>query len=239
MSVLTKYFDKAFCVNLKRRPDRWKNSLKEFAKHNLDDIERYQAIDGKLYDWSTTTYNENLLKGELGIMETHINIITEAIEKGYSSVVIFEDDVYFMPEIANLEEYINSVPSDWDMIYFGGNHTYGGIPDQVNEKIMRLHNTFALEGVVIRDTLFNKILELATKREKPIDGYYADLQKTNNIYGFFPNMTVQKIDYSDIQNKKVDYFNNHNRINNNTHATKNIFNNEVGINSKNWNNKNY
>lgn len=238
MSVLTQHFDKAYCINLKRRQDRWKKCLIGFKKNNLDDIERYQAIDGKLYDWSSTTYNDKLLKGELGILETHINIITEAVEKGYSSIAIFEDDVYFTPEIAKLEEYLNDVPSDWDMIYLGGNHTYGGVPQMVSEKIMKLHHTFAIEGIIIRNTLFEKILEVTKDREYQIDKYYSLFQQTNNVYGCYPNITLQKIDYSDIQNKVVDYFNN-NKINNKQeHATKNIFNNEVGIN-KNRNNKNY
>ncbi len=238
MSVLTQHFDKAYCINLKRRQDRWKKCLMEFKKHNLDDIERYQAIDGKLYDWSSTTYNKNLLKGELGILETHINIITEAVENGYSSIVILEDDVYFTPEIAKLEEYLNDVPEDWDMIHLGGNHTYGNIPDMITDKIMRLNNTFATEGVIIRNTLFQTILEITKNREHQIDKYYSILQKTNNIYGCYPNITLQKIDYSDIQNKVVDYFNNNKFNNTQAHATKNIFNNEVGIN-KNRYNKNY
>jgi GR25 family glycosyltransferase involved in LPS biosynthesis len=238
MSVLTQHVDKAYCINLKRRQDRWKKCLMEFKKNNLDDIERYQAIDGKLYDWSSTIYDDKLLKGELGVLETHINIITEAVEKEYSSIAIFEDDVYFTPEIAKLEEYLSDVPSGWDMIYLGGNHTYGKVPKMVTDKIMKLENTFATEGVIIRNTLFQKILDITKDREHQIDKYYSILQKTNNVYGCYPNITLQKIDYSDIQNKVVDYFNNNNNINKQTYATKNIFNNEVGIN-KNRNNKNY
>ncbi len=224
MSVLTKYFDRVYCMNLKRRQDRWKDSVLEFKKHNLDDVNRFEAIDGKLYDWSTVNYNENLLSGELGFIETQINIISEAIKNNYSSIVIFEDDVYFTSEIANLEEYINSVPNDWDMIYFGGNHTYGDQPEQINDKVIKLHNTFSTEGIIIKNTLFDVLLEITKDREKSMDSYYADLQKKYNVYGFYPNITLQKMGYSDIQNKKVDYFNNYNRINNEKYATKNNFN---------------
>lgn len=223
--ILTDKFDKVYCINLKRRQDRWKKCLAEFKKNNLEGIERYQAIDGKLYDWSSTKYNPELLKGELGILETHINIITEAVEKGYSSILILEDDVYFTPEIAKLEEYLSDVPSDWDMIHLGGNHTYGNIPKNVTDKIIKLHNTFAIEAVIIRNTLFQKILDITKDREHQIDAYYAMLQKTDNIYGCYPNITLQKIDYSDIQNKVVDYFNNKKSFNKQTYATKNTFTN--------------
>lgn len=223
--ILTEHFDKIYCINLKRRQDRWKKCLLEFKKNNLEGIERYQAIDGKLYNWSSTKYNPDLLKGELGILETHIIIITEALEKGYSSVLLLEDDVYFTPEIAKLDEYLNDVPSDWDMIHLGGNHTYGMIPEMVTDKIMRLNNTFATEGVIIRNTIFQTILDITKDREHQIDTYYAKLQKTHNFYGCYPNITLQKIDYSDIQNKVVDYFNNKEILNKQTNATKNSFTN--------------
>jgi hypothetical protein len=42
-------------------------------------------------------------------------------------------------------------------------------------------------------------------RKKQIDVYYADLQNIYNVYGFTPNMALQTIDYSDIQNKHVNY----------------------------------
>jgi GR25 family glycosyltransferase involved in LPS biosynthesis len=223
--ILTDKFDKIYCINLKRRQDRWKKCLKEFKKNDLEGIERYQAIDGKLYNWSSTKYNPSLLKGELGVLETHINIISEAVVKGYSSIMILEDDVYFTPEIAKLDEYLSDVPSDWDMIHLGGNHTYGPVPEMITDKIMRLENTFATEGVIIRNTIFQTILDMTKDRERQIDGYYAILQKTHNFYGCYPNITLQKIDYSDIQNKVVDYFNNKGLINKQTNATKNSFTN--------------
>jgi len=39
------YFPHIRCVNLARRPDKWAECEKEFAKHNLT-VERFDAIDG-------------------------------------------------------------------------------------------------------------------------------------------------------------------------------------------------
>ena len=30
------YFNRIYCINLKKRPDRWEESLKEFAEYILD-----------------------------------------------------------------------------------------------------------------------------------------------------------------------------------------------------------
>ena len=207
MSILSKYFDKVYCVNLNRRPDRWEKVQSEFAKFGFDEVERYEAIDGKDFDWSNIKYNPSLLVGELGLVETNINIIKEAIEKKYKSVLIFEDDVYFTDEINKLDEYMVALPSDWDMIYFGGNHTYGPTPVNVNEKILKLTKTYTTHCIVIRDTLFETIIALTENRKKQIDVYYADLQPTFNVYGFTPNMALQTVDFSDIQNRHVNYNN--------------------------------
>lgn len=205
MSILSKYFDKVYCINLKRRPDRWEKVQAEFAKFGFDEVDRYEAIDGKEFDWSNVKHNPSLLVGELGLIETNINIIKDAIENGYKSVLIFEDDVYFTDEINKLEEYMDALPSDWDMIYFGGNHSYGPKPENVNEKILKLTKTYTTHCIVIRDTLFETIIAMTEPRKKQIDVYYADLQPIYNVYGFTPNMALQTIDFSDIQNKHVNY----------------------------------
>jgi hypothetical protein len=208
MSVLKTYFDKTYCINLERRPDRWSKVIVEFKKAGFfDDVTKYKAIDGKELDTSKFKHNPNLLLGELGVMETHINIIREAKESEFSSILIVEDDVQFTNEINDLKGYMDSVPDNWDMIYFGGNHIYGKPPIKVNDKIIRLNKTVALQCVAIRNTVYDKILNLTRLRNKQIDGYYADLHPVINAYGFTPNMAVQTIDYSDIQNKVVNYTN--------------------------------
>jgi len=207
MSILKTYFDKVYCINLERRPDRWDKVNIEFNRVGFDDVIKFKAIDGKKLDTSKFKHNPNLLLGELGVMETHINIITEAKENKYSSVLILEDDVLFTDEINGLKDYMESVPDNWDMIYFGGNHIYGRPPIKVNDNIIKLNKTVALQCVAIRATVYDRILDLVKNRNKQIDGYYADLHPVINAYGFTPNMAVQTIDYSDIQNKVVNYTN--------------------------------
>ena len=56
-----------------------------------------------------------------------------------------------------------------------------------------------------KDTLFDVILEVTKRRMKQIDAYYADLQKGYNAYSFTPNMALQYEDFSDIQNRNVNY----------------------------------
>ena len=200
---MEKYFDKIYCINLNLREDRCNETLEELKKWGLSDsVSRYSAIDGNTLNNDTVINN-----GELGILTTHINIITEAKENNYNNILILEDDIEFTKEIENIDEYMSLVPSDWDMLYFGGNHNkhIGKEINLLNEKIIKLNETYGIHCVVINNTVYDLILNLITKRNKPIDVYYADIQKSYNCYGFNPSIALQRESFSDIQNKNVNY----------------------------------
>lgn len=203
MEDFVKRFDKIYCINLARRIDRWEESHQEFEKFGLNGVEKYEAIDVSKHDWSNL--KSSLLVGELGLLQTHINIIKESIKNKYKSILIFEDDVCFTDEFYKINEYMNHIPNDWDMIYLGGNHRYGNIPELVNDKVIRLNNTYTTHAIIINSSIFNVILEKIEKYEKQIDVYYADLHKRYKTYCFTPNLAIQRLSYSDIQNQVVNY----------------------------------
>lgn len=200
MIDLKKYFDRIYCINLDRRPDRYEKVLTEFSKFNIINVERFSGIDGGLIK-----NDSSLLNGELGILETHYSIIKKVKEDSLNSVLIMEDDVYFTDEINNVDEYMKVVPDDWDFIYFGGNHVYGQPPKRINSKILKLNFTVALHCVAIKLTVFDEIIELLPKHDIQVDGCYGKLQKKYNGYAFYPNMAKQRSGFSDIQNRNVNY----------------------------------
>lgn len=201
MIDFSKYFDKTYVINLDRRPDRYEAFKQELTKYNIKDVERFSAVDG------TTILLNNipLLAGEIGVLETHLAIIKKCKEDGVKNVLILEDDVYFTEDIHKLDEYMNLIPKDWDFIYFGGNHIYGSPPELINEKIMKLNFTVALQCVAINHTMFDIIEMILPKMKKQVDTYYAELHNRFNAYGFYPNMAKQTTGFSDIQNRNVDY----------------------------------
>lgn len=203
MVNLSKYFDRVYVINLDRRPDRYEAFKKEIAKYGIENVERFSAVDG------TTIMANNipLLAGEIGVLESHLEIIKKCREDGVKNVLILEDDVYFSNEMLKLDEYMNNVPSDWDFIYFGGNHVYGQPPKYINDKIVKLNFTVALQCVAINSSMFEIIEAILPKRKKQVDAYYAELHNRFNAYCFYPNMAKQTAGYSDIQNRNVDYSN--------------------------------
>jgi GR25 family glycosyltransferase involved in LPS biosynthesis len=199
-------FDKVYLINLDRRPDRLENFQQEVEKYDLGDYEKISAVDGQSLDVSK--YNTNLNPGEIGVILSNLQIIHNAKSNNYEKILIIEDDCYFTEEVKNINEYFMLLPDDWEMLYMGGNHnTHMGVPPpiKVNEKIQKLHSSFSAHLVGIKSNMYDFIEKSLKNLKEPLDVSYARLQKSFNAYSFFPAIAKQKSDYSDIQNKKVDY----------------------------------
>jgi glycosyl transferase family 25 len=195
---LLNHFDKAYCINLDRRPDRWNMVQEEFTRCNVKGVERYAAIDG-------TTLAPGLIKpGALGLKETFLNIIKEAKDKEYKNVCIFEDDVIFCNGYQRFDEYLTSVPPNWDMIYFGVRHVWQ--PYKINDNILKVMHGFTTHSMVISRSMYNRIIfELGPRNDIEIDVYLAHQHKYINAYSFYPNITNQRADFSDVENRQVNY----------------------------------
>jgi GR25 family glycosyltransferase involved in LPS biosynthesis len=135
-------------------------------------------------------------------------ILDKAIEEDYNSILILEDDVEFTKQVTNMKSFFDSLPEDWDMLYFGGNHnTHVGSepPTIINDKVCKLHNTFSTHCVAINKKAFKEILERLKKCDNALDVIYAELQKKLNVYSFYPMIATQRVSFSDIENKMTDY----------------------------------
>tara|TARA_R110002020_G_scaffold381800_1_gene592702 strand:- start:8689 stop:9312 length:624 start_codon:yes stop_codon:yes gene_type:complete len=199
---LDKYFDKIYCINLDRRKDRWEETEKELSKWGLlDQVERYSAVAG-----DNIKGNYSISLGNVGLIETNVEIIKIAKEKKYKNILILEDDIEFTESILNFESYFNSLPEKYDMVWLGGNHNIhmGKTVNKLNDKIIKLHSTYATHAVIINESMYDVISHLLLKKQKPIDVYYCDLQKSFDCYGFYPNIALQRASFSDIENKYMD-----------------------------------
>ena len=201
-----KYFDKIYCVNLDRREDRWEETKVELEKWGLlEHVERYSAIDGNEIN-EDTLKTTKLNKGGLGLLLTNIKIIEECIENDYNNVLILEDDIAFNDNIKIIDEYFKKLPEEWDMLYLGGNHNthMGETINIINDKIIKLHNTFATHCVAFNKSIYEVILSVLNRKSKPIDVAYTQIQRSHDCYGFYPGMGLQRASFSDIENKDTD-----------------------------------
>lgn len=198
MIKLNDYFDKIYCINMDIASDRWNLCLEQFKKYDID-VERFSAI-------VPNNGNNGLLKGEIGVLRSNLEIIKLAKENNYKNVLILEDDFEFIENFNFLfDEQIKQVPENWDFLYFGGNHMIE--PLKISENIFKMFHTYALHTFAVNKTMYDQILNTISKEKKQVDVYYAEMMPTTNAYVFRPHLSFQKIGFSYIQNRITNYDN--------------------------------
>ena len=221
--TLYTYFDKIVCINLLKREDRWNAIQLQFAMagFNINDIVKYDAIDGNPMNWVYVP-SENPLDyikpeswaGAAGCMASHVNIWKMAKEKGWKNVLIVEDDCDFVHEVQErFTERINQVPLNWDLLYLGGIHeTRGGlyIPDKISQHIVKAKRMITTTCYAIKDTCYDLAINTVLADEPwfhtAVDGYLgAYVQSECNTYAFQPPLAWQRASFSDIVNDHRDY----------------------------------
>ena len=92
---------KKFVINLKKRPERLNYIKKEFEYIGWDNVEVFEGIE---------------LNSHVGCAKSHLEIIKRAINDNLENVIIFEDDIVFMPYAKSL---ICDIETELKNKYFG------------------------------------------------------------------------------------------------------------------------
>lgn len=196
----TDYFDKALCINLDRRLDRWNQSLLEFEKIGLSDVRRIRAVDGDLIPTVA-----DLKPGANGCRLSHAKAFSYAKKHNLGSFLLLEDDVEFHDNFNDLFNRMSAqLPPDWDMIYMCANPATGSrLP--ISENIFRLYGGYAAHCVIFKNTVFEDAIDGLVCNYVQADLTYAELQNRYNAYLMFPHIAYQRTDFSDIEKEVVDY----------------------------------
>lgn len=200
---------KAYCINLDRRPDRWEKVKKQFLP---EEIERVSAEDGNEINYGLKKPFSNELAGAI----SHLKVIQKAKLYNLPEVFIIEDDVVFNSDWKELyEKYKKQLPKKWDVVLFGGNHVIKPIIE--NKNLVKCVRSYALHAYIVKSSAYDTIINYLTKKTIEVqyrgietvsvaaDFFMADLQSELNWYCFKPHLAWQAEDFSDIQNKKVNY----------------------------------
>jgi glycosyl transferase family 25 len=201
-AIMNHFFEKIFCINLDSRPDRWKLATEEFDKHSLN-VERISGIDGSKMNLD---FPPEIKEGAVGCALSQFFAIKYAKQLGLKNFLLLEDDVQFDDNINELFlKYSTEVPSDWDMLYLGGQHFHGMNLHQVSENVYKCEYTLAAHSVAFKHTVFDRFIDNLIDITKPCDVHYAESHKEINAYVFIPHLTWQRNSFSDIEKVNVDY----------------------------------
>lgn len=152
-------FDRIVCISLRRREDRRERLLKHLKEIGWPWAMPtfFYAVDGRrvpLPEWWTAG------PGAWGCMQSHRQVLEQALTDGVKRLLVLEDDVFFVEDFAaRAAEFMAEVPDDWEQIMFGGQfHDRGGTHryERVSECVYgvagaeRTH-AYAVQGPFIAD----------------------------------------------------------------------------------------
>jgi glycosyl transferase, family 25 len=183
------------CINLDRRPEKWKRMESRFAQLDLQPVERFSAVDGSKMQ-IPVTWPES--PGAYGCLQSHLSIVMKARAEGRESVLIIEDDVLFDDRFhEKFRERVQNLPENWDMLFFGCLHH--DPPVLVASGIGRLRGSFSTFMYAVRHTVYEAFVRLNSRAKQAVDRNNTILQRLFNCYCFIPHLAWVDDSYSDAQ----------------------------------------
>ncbi len=145
-----------FVINLKKRTDRLRHIQEVLKKINCNDYEIVEAIDGN-------TINRSLFinQGALGLVQTYFKIFELIKDKPTEEIILIEDDCVFSENFCeNVNHFLNELPNDWNILYFGGNHniSLAPPPSKLTEHVCKVHHTYSAHCVVMKTKVFFELI---------------------------------------------------------------------------------
>jgi len=220
MRILSDFFDKIYCINLKERTDRWEECLNNFEYYQIESYERIDAVKILKDDLE---YLDQKSKSQLGCALSFYRIIQNAYYNEYKSILIFEDDFYFIHSKNKTQEIlkksIENLPEEWDVFYLGANIIYDYCNNPMvffKKELFKINSAYCMHSIAFskkgvnnfinefpnEDSFIKKILE----EYKAIDVFMAKKFCFQNLC-FIPNEMLcnQYASFSSIENTYCNY----------------------------------
>ena len=186
------------CINVEERKKRKKHVIQQAKEQKM-----------KIH-----FHNAKLHKNtKRGCLESHTQVIENAVKEGHKFVFIMEDDVVFVRSIQDLPK----PPEEWDMLYLGGTIKHIFSTDKHSDILQNKKkdwlrvtcwNAHSYVVNLQNKDLVKDILESrnTNDEEMEIDRYYASYIHTKyKAYICHPITCIQKNGYSDIEGREVEY----------------------------------
>lgn len=193
--------ENVYYINLEERTDR-----KRQIEKQLDILkwkyQRFDAIKAK--------------SGRLGCSLSHLKLLQMAKEKELPYIVILEDDIMFTKFDKFkwlLKEFLKE-NLNFDVYLLAGNLRAPG--EKVTPNILKVSRSFTTTGYIVMRHYYNiliqnikegiqNLLKNTNNSLFAVDSYWLKLQQSGNWYISFPRTVTQQPDYSNIENREVNY----------------------------------
>ena len=196
-------------VNKSLKTFEWSTYLKkspELITNGIDTKEKATQHWIKHGQHTNRHFNrkQTITNGEHGCLQSHINIFTDAIDKEYETILVFEDDAIFRDSWENIQKEIQRLNTDNIMLLYLGasQHNWKKIiykPGCYNAN--RTTGTFAY---MVKKPYFTYLLEKFNNRQKPVDNYLIEAQgeQPGRSIVMFPNKVICNVEHSNIHKSR-------------------------------------
>lgn len=196
---LNNYFPHILLINLNKRCDRLLRMRKLLKKYDIE-YEIVTAVDDQDYlvkeDFNRIigiTKLKNIK--EYSYLLTYIKALRYAKNKGYPSVLILEDDLYFHKKFKSILNNLNNIPQKWDIIYLGAFQNQDSILfNTINSNWYTAKQTNGSFANVISCSIYESLLKRLEKRMTTVDTELIKIQEGNNSYVIYPNLIISETD---------------------------------------------
>jgi len=195
-------------INLESRTDRKEHVVAELNKLGIDEVRGFTRFNAV----KLPTGN-----GALGCSMSHLKCLEMAKKNEWSHVLICEDDIVFLDPalfISQINAFLSKSHS-WDVLLLAGNNMLPYSP--FDNTCIQVMHCLTTTGYIVQNHYFDTLIDhfktgllgLLKEPNKHIifalDQYWKILQKKDTWYLIIPLSVIQKDDYSNIENKYVNY----------------------------------
>ncbi len=195
--------DCVYVINLDERPQKWETTKRQFDAQGIIPY-RVSAVNGwkipkefatRLFDEDSYLLQEPFL-GALGCLLSHVSVYKNALERGFNTIWICEDDIEFKQEgskISQLIRELDLLDPQWDFFYTDyairgtGDHLprpgqplYPQVETKLGTNLTRTHGRYNTHSMVFSRRGLQKVYDYLTcgLLWAPID---IDIHNTPNI----------------------------------------------------------
>ena len=203
-----KLVDNVYAINLKSSPERRDNIGTQC--HSIGTkFEYVDAIDGRKENVEYTNNDANSkyegwTQGAAGLVYTTINIIKDAKEKGYKSIMIMEDDIVFRGgAYKTVERNFKLLPENWELFHCAYQNVK---PPRYMGKLLQLTCAWSCQIYAINESIYDEYLDWLELVDRPIDSITSNIfHPRGNSYAPMRPIIDTLPNFSTIRNMNIDY----------------------------------
>jgi len=200
--------DQIYIINLRCDVRRKEHMIDLFQKHGLDRLSVNPYLIFDAIDWRhrDTPGRFQAPPAAYGCLMSHLACIRGGMDKGHEAIMIMEDDTIIHKRFWDLLGSVQ-IPDDWEILYLSGSQMdWRGIDlqDARCKGFYRARKTLGGTCYILRGSaIMQRVLDLATELEKPIDEVLVRMQQTHVAYVIFPNLFMNYMNESHIRSNNA------------------------------------